>query len=228
MIVVLKGKTVVVTGGLGTLGRAVVQAAAAQGAQVVSVDCVDGEAPEGAISNHRIDLLDGQAAAEGMAAIAQAQGGIDALVNVAGGFRWETVMDGSVDTWDFLYQLNVRTAVNACRGAIPHIPSAGGRIVNISAAGSVKADMGLGAYAASKAGVSKLTEALAAELKAANVTVNAVMPSIIDTAPNRADMPDADFETWVKPSALADVIVFLLSPAAEAVTGALIPVTGRV
>jgi len=73
-----------------------------------------------------------------------------------------------------------------------------------------------------------LTEALAAELKAANVTVNAVMPSIIDTAPNRADMPDADFETWVKPSALADVIVFLLSPAAEAVTGALIPVTGRV
>lgn len=137
-------------------------------------------------------------------------------------------MDGSVDTWDFLYQLNVRTAVNACRGAIPHIPSTGGRIVNISAAGSVKADMGLGAYAASKAGVSKLTEALAAELKAANVTVNAVMPSIIDTAPNRADMPDADFETWVKPSALADVIVFLLSPAAEAVTGALIPVTGRV
>jgi NAD(P)-dependent dehydrogenase (short-subunit alcohol dehydrogenase family) len=86
----------------------------------------------------------------------------------------------------------------------------------------------MGAYAASKSGVARLTEALAEELKARDVTVNAVLPSIIDTAPNRADMPDADYSKWVTPQALADVIVFLLSDRARAVTGALIPVTGRV
>ena len=88
--------------------------------------------------------------------------------------------------------------------------------------------MGMGAYAASKSGVARLTEALAEELKEKNITVNAVMPSVIDTAPNRADMPDADFSAWVSPKALAEVILFLLSDASEPITGALIPVTGRV
>lgn len=86
----------------------------------------------------------------------------------------------------------------------------------------------MGAYAASKSGVARLTEALAEELKEKNITVNAVMPSVIDTAPNRADMPDADFSAWVSPKALAEVILFLLSDASEPITGALIPVTGRV
>ena len=82
----------------------------------------------------------------------------------------------------------------------------------------------MGAYAASKAAVHRLTEALAAELATDGITVNAVLPSIIDTPANRADMPDADFSTWVQPQAIADVILFLASPAARAVTGALIPV----
>ena len=86
----------------------------------------------------------------------------------------------------------------------------------------------MGAYAASKAGVAKLTEALADELKDAGITVNAVLPSIIDTAANRADMPDADFDRWVKAEQIADLILFLLSDRASAITGALIPITGRV
>jgi len=94
--------------------------------------------------------------------------------------------------------------------------------------GAIKAGIGMGAYAASKAGVAKLTEALAEELKDKGITVNALLPSIIDTAPNRAEMPKAEFERWVKPSQLADVIVFLLSEHARAITGALIPVAGRV
>jgi NAD(P)-dependent dehydrogenase (short-subunit alcohol dehydrogenase family) len=125
--------------------------------------------------------------------------------------------------------MNVETAANATRAAIPALRASGsGRIVNVGANGAVKAGAGMGAYAASKAGVHKLTEALAEELKADGVTVNAVLPSILDTPANRADMPGADVETWVKPDDLAAVILFLASERARAVTGALLPVTGRV
>lgn len=224
----LKNKVVVVTGGLGSLGRAVSAAAVSAGAKVYAVDVVDGQPESGVESTPALDLGDPEATNKAFSDIASKAGGIDALVNVAGGFAWETIDEGSIDTWDFLYKLNVRTAVNASKAALSHMPENGGRIVNISAAGSVKADLGLGAYAASKSGVSRLTEALAEELKGRNITVNAVQPSIIDTKPNREAMPDADFATWVTPAALADVILFLISPQAEAITGALIPVVGRV
>ena len=120
------------------------------------------------------------------------------------------------------------TALNASRAAIPHLAaSASARIVNIGAIGALQAGAGMGAYAASKAGVHRLTEALAAEWKG-KITVNAVLPSIIDTAANRASMPKADFAKWVTPQELAEVILFLVSDAASAVTGALLPVSGRV
>ena len=121
-----------------------------------------------------------------------------------------------------------RTVVAASMAALPHLPDGRGRIVNIGANSALKAGAGVGAYTASKAGVMRLTESLAEELKPRGITVNALLPSIIDTPPNRADMPDADFDRWVKPEQLAEVIVFLLSDAASAITGALIPVTGRV
>lgn len=224
----LDNKVVVITGALGTLGRAMCSTAVSAGATVVGVDCVSGEPESGVAACHVLDLLDSAKTKAGLEAIAKEHGRIDALVNIAGGFVWETLEDGSIDSWDRMYQLNVRTAANACQAALPHFPASGGRIVNISAAGAVKAGMGMGAYAASKSGVARLTEALAEELKAKNITVNAVMPSVIDTAPNRADMPDADFSAWVSPKALSEVIQFLLSAASEPVTGALIPVTGRV
>jgi NAD(P)-dependent dehydrogenase (short-subunit alcohol dehydrogenase family) len=127
-----------------------------------------------------------------------------------------------------MYALNLMTAVNASRAAIPHLArSAAGRIVNIGAMGALQASSGMGAYAASKAGVHRLTEVLAAEWKG-KITVNAVLPSTIDTAANRASMPNADFAKWVTPEELADVILFLASDAASGITGALIPVAGRV
>jgi NAD(P)-dependent dehydrogenase (short-subunit alcohol dehydrogenase family) len=223
----LKDRIVVVTGALGVLGRAVAEAAVAAGATVVAVDRMTGAAPAGAQSAPPLDLGDPQATQAAFAQIAGRHGRIDALVNIAGGFRWETLADGLIETWDQLYQINLRTAVNACKAALPHVP-AGGRIVNIGAAGAVEAGAGMGAYAASKAGVARLTEALAEELKARDITVNAVLPSIIDTPANRADMADADPTRWVRPQDLAGVIVFLLGARAAAVTGALIPVTGRV
>jgi NAD(P)-dependent dehydrogenase (short-subunit alcohol dehydrogenase family) len=224
----LKGKVVVITGALGTLGKAVAAAAASAGATVVGVDRVDGAKLAGVEIAPALDLGNPQATREAFASVAAKHGRIDALVNIAGGFSWETLEGGSIETWDRLYQINVKTAVNACQAALPHLPKSGGRIVNIGAAGAVKAGAGMGAYAASKSGIARLTEALAEELKSRDTTVNAVLPSIIDTPPNRADMPNADYSSWVTPQALADVIVFLLSERARAVTGALIPVTGRV
>jgi NAD(P)-dependent dehydrogenase (short-subunit alcohol dehydrogenase family) len=128
-----------------------------------------------------------------------------------------------------MYRLNVVTATNACRAAIKYLKRSGaGRIVNVGSAAALKAGAGMGAYGAAKAGVHSLTQALAEELKADNVTVNAVLPSIIDTPTNRADMPNADFSTWVAPDELAAVILFLASEQARPITGALLPVTGRV
>ena len=125
--------------------------------------------------------------------------------------------------------MNVKTAANASRAALPWLrKSAAGRIVNVGAMGAVKSAAGMGAYGASKAGVHRLTESLAEELKGEGITVNAVLPSIIDTPANRADMPDADFSAWVSPADLAKVMLFLASPDGRAVTGALLPVTGRV
>jgi NAD(P)-dependent dehydrogenase (short-subunit alcohol dehydrogenase family) len=176
-----------------------------------------------------VDLTDPESAKAAIDAAAARFGGLDVVLNIAGGFAWETVEGGGAETWRRLFRLNVETAANVCRAAVPHLKrSKAGRIVNVGANGAVKAAAGMGAYAASKAGVHRLTEALAEELKGADVTVNAVLPSIIDTAANRADMPKADFATWVTPGELAAVMLFLASEKASAVTGALIPVTGRV
>lgn len=223
----MQNRTVVITGALGALGRVVAANAVAAGATVIAVDVVDGTPADGVKELVAVDLSDSDATAKAMAQIAATHGGIDALVNIAGGFVWETVADGAIDTWDRMYQMNVRTAANAIKGALPHLSDGHGRIVNIGAAGAAKADMGMGAYAASKAGVAKLTEALAVELKTRGITVNAVLPSIIDTPANRADMPKSDFSAWVTPQSLANVILFLLADGASAVTGALIPVTGK-
>jgi 3-oxoacyl-[acyl-carrier protein] reductase len=127
-----------------------------------------------------------------------------------------------------MHRLNLLTALNASRAAIPHLTaSKAGRIINIGAMGALQAGAGMGPYAASKAGVHRLTETLAAELKG-KITVNAVLPSTIDTPANRRDMPNADFSKWVTPDELASVILFLASDGASAVTGALLPVSGRV
>ena len=234
----LQGKVVAVTGGFGQLGIAVVRAALAAGAQVAALDRAPApadatrppnEALGAALALGELDLADTNAATQALGQVVSRFGGLDGLVNVAGTFRWETLEQGSLDTWDLLYRINLRSAVSASRAALPHLlKRSSGRIINIGAGAASKAGAGMGAYAASKAGVARLTEALAEELKDRGITVNAVLPSIIDTPANRADMPKADFSRWVKPQAIADVIVFLLSDQASAVTGASIPVSGRV
>jgi 3-oxoacyl-[acyl-carrier protein] reductase len=226
----MHGKVVVVTGASGALGRVVAAAALAQGARVAGVDHAAAELPatETRIELGGVDLSDAAAAEKAIDAAAAHFGRLDVLLNIAGAFTFEAVAEGDVKTWQRMYMLNVLTALNASRSAIPHLAaSPSGRIVNIGAMGALQAGAGMGAYAASKAGVHRLTEALAAEWKG-RLTVNAVLPSIIDTPANRASMPKADFAKWVTPEELSNVILFLASDAASAVTGALLPVSGRV
>jgi NAD(P)-dependent dehydrogenase (short-subunit alcohol dehydrogenase family) len=225
---------VVITGAAGVLGAAVARAFLSAGASLALMDRAAAsqdplkDSADAHVFFGGIDLTDLAQAQRAMDTAASRLGGIDVLVNIAGGFRWETIAAGSLETWDFLYSINLKTALCACKAALGHLPADNGRIVNVGAAAAAKAGTGMGAYTASKAGVAKLTEALAEELKDKGINVNAVLPTIIDTPANRAEMPKADFTRWVAPQALADVIVFLSSHAARAITGASILVSGRV
>jgi NAD(P)-dependent dehydrogenase (short-subunit alcohol dehydrogenase family) len=226
----MNGKVIVITGALGALGRVVSEIAQQRGARVAGIDHAPWEMAATAerIELGGVDLSDAAAAKKAINAAASHFGRLDALVNIAGGFTFETVADSDPKSWQRMYAMNVLTALNACKAAIPHLnSSSAGRIINIGAMGALQAGAGMGPYAASKAGIHRLTEALAAEHKG-KITVNAVLPSTIDTAANRLSMPKADFSKWVTPQELADVILFLASDAASAVNGALIPVAGRV
>jgi NAD(P)-dependent dehydrogenase (short-subunit alcohol dehydrogenase family) len=228
----LSGKVVAVTGSDGALGGAVVATLSAYGAKLALLThsaAAAGSQPAGAVHYGGVDLTQETAVRSTMQRIAQDSGRLDGLINLAGGFRWEKLSDGTVESWDAMYRLNLRTAVVSCQAALPYLLKSGnGRIVNVGALGAVKAAAGMGAYAASKAGVAQLTEALADELKGRGVTVNAILPSILDTPKNRLDSPQADFTRWVTPVEAAEVIAFLISDQASAVTGALLPVAGRV
>lgn len=222
----MEGHVAVVTGAFGTLGAAVAERLDAQGYRIAAVDL--GRRPNTpadlAMAFEQVDIADPATAAEIFSTIERRLGAISALVNVAGGFAFEELAGGRVDTWDHMYKINLRTAVVASQAALKHLarPAA---IVNVGAAASSRAAAGMGAYAASKAGVARLTEALAAELIGRQVRVNAVLPSIIDTPANRQAMGDVDRDLWSTPAELARVVAFLVSSDASAISGALIPVT---
>ena len=130
-------------------------------------------------------------------------------------------------TWDFMLDLNARSVLLTCRAVLPHMRSRGaGKIVNVAARAALEGKAKMGAYCVSKAAVITLTQSLAAENRHQGINVNCILPGTIDTPQNRADMPNADFDTWVPPAALADVILFLASDAARAVHGAAVPVYG--
>ena len=213
-----------VTGANGALGRAVVARARALGAEVVQLD-IAFPTDVGA-DCHIVDLADAAATA----ALFLKIGRVDVLMNVAGGFdmgprTWE-VTDAQ---WDAMFAINVRTLQNAVRAVVPGMIAAGrGSIVNVGALGALKGLPRMSAYTAAKSVVMRLTESLSAELKEQGINVNAVLPSLIDTPRNRADMPGADYARWVGVDDLAAVMCFLGSDAARAVHGVLLPVSGLV
>jgi NAD(P)-dependent dehydrogenase (short-subunit alcohol dehydrogenase family) len=231
----LRPRAVVVTGAFGNLGTAVARTFRDQGAAVALLghtrppEPVGAEFPAPHCVLGGIDLTHAASAGTAMETVRETLGAIDVLVNIAGGFRWQTLEQGDISAWDEMFTVNLKTAVVSTKAALPKLlQSRAARIINVGAVAAARpAGAGMGAYAASKAGVHKLTESLAEELKDRGITVNAVLPGIIDTPQNRAGMPEADFSRWVRPEAIASVIAFLASEQASAVTGALVPVYGR-
>src|SRR6185369_3797291 len=182
----LQGKVVAITGAFGQLGRAVTDEVLAQGGHAVMLGHAHGTPPQGAAA-WDVDLTSLADVARVFDEAAQRFGRLDGLVNAAGGFTFKT-LEQSSDLAEFgaMFDTNLMTVATTCKAVLPHFQRAvGGRIVNVGAMGAVKGASGMAAYAASKAGVMRLTESLADELKLRGITVNAVLPSIIDTPANR-------------------------------------------
>ena len=218
----LENKKMIVTGGAGVLGLAVAAAAKAQGAEVVLLDVV-AQASSELGDYHQVDLTDAAA----LAACIERVGQFDAVANIAGGFDMgPTVYETQDAMWEAMFHINVTTLRRVLNATVPKLLAQGrGSIVNVGAMGALRGTGNMGAYTAAKSTVMRLTEALSDEVKAQGVNVNAVLPSLIDTPRNRADMPDANFDNWLKPEDLAAVVCFLASDGARAVHGALVPVT---
>lgn len=234
----LAGKVAIVTGGTGGLGGAVVAALLGAGAAVFAPHRREGELEalreraglpaDAALSGAVLDLTDESAVRAAYAAAAERLGGVDILVNIAGGFDGgQPVHESGWELWQRQLDMNLKTAVLSCAAAVPHLIARGGAIVNLSTRTATQPGKNLAAYAAAKRAVLQLTEALAEELKPHGVTANAVLPSTIDTPANRAAMPGADHGKWVRPEEIARVICFLVGPDARIISGAHIPVYGR-
>ncbi|TNE36720.1 MAG: SDR family oxidoreductase [Alphaproteobacteria bacterium] len=217
-----------VTGVAGALGQNVARHLDQKGWEVIGVDLA--ETTTAPVEHYfgKADLTNLADAERIISTLKDENIVLHGLVNIAGGFVWELTTEGTTDTWDRMWALNLKTALNMSKAALQILARPGGAIVNISAAASENAAAGMGAYAASKAAVSRLTENMAAELKSGGIRVNAIQPSIIDTPANRRDMPEAHFADWVTTEELAEAVAFLLSDAASGITGVRLPVTGRV
>lgn len=229
-------KNVLITGATGNLGEAVARAFLERGASLALTDrnperlrSTYADVPTGQVLFVApVDMADAAQVEQLFATVKAHWDRLDVLVNVVGGFTYEKILGSSSDTWDKMMTLNARTAYNVCRSAAPIMVAQGsGKIINVAARAGLSAGAGVAAYAAAKSAVIRLTESLAAEVKEYGVNVNCVLPGTLDTPQNRAEMPNADHARWVPLAALADVIVFLASPAARAIHGAAIPVYGR-
>ena len=217
----LADKRVVITGANGALGRVAAQLAAGHGAEVIEFDLAF-EAD--ADNRYVVDLTN----PEVVSGCVDTVGAVDAVLNIAGGFDMgPAVHETSAEAWAKMQRMNVETMRNLVAAVVPGMIERGhGSIVNVGALAAREGQANMGAYVASKSTVMRLTEGMAKELRGQGINVNAVLPSIIDTPTNRADMPDADFSKWVQPADLAEVMCFLASDKARAVHGALVPVPG--
>jgi NAD(P)-dependent dehydrogenase (short-subunit alcohol dehydrogenase family) len=229
----LRDEHIVVTGGSGALGVAVLEALLARGAHC-HVPCVEREVPPGfALATHErvqavagIDLTSEASTRSYFESLPP----LWASIHLAGGFAMSPIAETTLAEFQRMISMNAVTAFLSSREAVRAIRRAGGRggrILNVAARPVVKPVGGMAAYSASKAAVAAMTESLAEELRPELILVNAVLPSIIDTEANRRAMPDADHSTWPKPAEVAETIAVLVSPRNALTSGALVPVYGR-
>jgi|SRR5579884_3497815 len=234
----LSGKVAVISGAGGNLGRAVARRLRAENARLALID-INEQAlqafvqeqgwPQETVLIGAVDLTRKDEVDRFIERVTATFEAIDILVNVAGGFKTGLSYEMEERDWDFLMNLNARSAFLLSAAVVRTMleKNRQGRIINIAARAALAGSAGLSAYSASKAAVLRLTESMAAELLEHGITVNAVLPSIIDTPQNRQAMPNADYIKWVAPESLADVIAFLASESARDISGAGIPVYGR-
>lgn len=223
-------KTVLVTGANGSLGQSVLNIFSENGCKLVGVDFSDLSSKKDlkGMSFYRCNLSDSSQVNQVVREISKSHD-IDAVVHCAGGFRFSTVDSFKDEDFEFLFNANVRSSFLLARAVLPLMKKKEfGRLVFVSALATLTPGAGMGPYAASKAGVNSLTQSLSQEVKDLNITVNAVLPSILDTPANRNDMPDADFSKWVSLEQISKVIFELTQPHFTCVTGALLPVSGKV
>ena len=227
------GKVIIVTGAAGNVGSALAAHLAAKGARIAAVDTVKdrldavvaGLAGSGHMALSTYDLTQSAATEALVAQVVATAGRLDAVGTTVGGFAMAKLADAGLDQWDAMFNLNVKTTWNIYRAAVPAIRNAGGgALVGIGSAAGLRGSGEMAAYAATKSAVMRLTESLADELRLDRIRVNAVLPTTIDTPQNHAAMPGADSSRWVKPAHIADVMGFLLSDAASAVSGQLLQV----
>jgi NAD(P)-dependent dehydrogenase (short-subunit alcohol dehydrogenase family) len=228
-------RVVVVTGAAGNLGSAVVRAFQSAGAKLTLADRAEDRLqqmfPDMAGSSdyllaHSIDLTDADSVQSMVEGTLGRFGQIHVLVNTAGGYRAGTpVHETPLETWDFMLNLNARSVFLTSRAVIPHMLRQGhGKIISVAARAAEGGRANMAAYSVSKSAVIRLTESMGAELKDMGINVNCILPGTIDTPANRQAMPKADFSRWVKPEAIAEVILFLASDSARTLQGAAIPV----
>jgi NAD(P)-dependent dehydrogenase (short-subunit alcohol dehydrogenase family) len=227
----LRDGHVVITGGTGALGVAVVKALVEAGAQchvpAIETAVPADRFPKGVSVTTRVDLSDEAAVASFYAKLPPIAG----VVNIAGGFAWAPIADSPLKVVQQQMSMNFVSCALSCREAVANFRKGGkgGRIVNISARPALNPRQGasMTAYTASKAAVAAFTVALAEELKGENISLIALCPSTIDTPTNRKDMPKADHASWVKPASIAELIVAHIGLSDPINSGALIPVYGK-
>jgi NAD(P)-dependent dehydrogenase (short-subunit alcohol dehydrogenase family) len=231
----MQGRVVLVTGGTGALGSAVARGAVEAGATAVvtyrdahDLDALRARIPGGArerLHGAQADVTDGPSVGRLVTEVTARHGRLDVLINAVGGFAGGDLLGTEERGWDRMLSLNLRSVYLCCRAALPAMLGTGrGRIVNVASRSIVPPTGGFIAYTVAKSGVIALTQALAHEVRGRGVTVNAVLPSTMDTEANRRAMPAADRSAWVAPESVARAILFLASDAASDVTGTLLAV----